>query len=431
MVEARSWLESTKKRGMALGLKGTKAVLDRLQLNLPSHIIHVAGSNGKGTVCALMAAALSLSSVENVLFTSPHVARIEERIRRNGTPLSSQEFDDALEKVYQAAIGDTLNQAIDLTFFEVTYLVSMIASVGSEVLILETGLGGRLDATRSGPATASLVTSVSREHIDILGSDLPSIAQEKVAIARPNCPIVIRDPENHEVREAMLSEVQNAGNGSLNETLAPAQALFVTIPKDSTVKDEAELLASALFESLGFTVETIGQAKQSLQWPARMQLLTKQETSTHPYLLDAAHNPSGLRRILPELERYISQHAPQKNGQSVWTLLFGTSPQQNLTEFLSPLHDLCRRMPPQHILLTQPHGGRYPGVETKTLLEQKWLNAAPMSVASAQHAVETLSVYPEEEVGLVVSLGSLYLQGNILNAFDWATDENLSLFAKQ
>ena len=431
MVEARSWLESTKKRGMALGLKGTKAVLDRLQLNLPSHIIHVAGSNGKGTVCALMAAALSLSGVENVLFTSPHVARIEERIRRNGTPLSSQEFDDALEKIYQAAIGDALNQAIDLTFFEVTYLVSMIASVGSEVLILETGLGGRLDATRSGPATASLVTSVSREHIDILGSDLPSIAQEKVAIARPNCPIVIRDPENHEVREAMLSEVQNAGNGSLNETLAPAQAFFVTIPKDSTVKDEAELLASALFESLGFTVETIGQAKQSLQWPARMQLLTKQETSTHPYLLDAAHNPSGLRRILPELERYISQHAPRKSGQSVWTLLFGTSPQQNLAEFLSPLHDLCRRMPPQHILLTQPHGGRYPGVQTETLLEQKWSNAAPLSVASAQHAVETLSAYSEEEVGLVVSLGSLYLQGNILNVFDWATDENLSLFAKQ
>ena len=88
-------------------------------------------------------------------------------------------------------------------------------------------------------------------------------------------------------------------------------------------------------------------------------------------------------------------------------------------------------MPPQHILLTQPHGGRYPGVQTETLLEQKWLNAAPLSVASAQHAVETLSAYSEEEVGLVVSLGSLYLQGNILNVFDWATDENLSLFAKQ
>jgi dihydrofolate synthase/folylpolyglutamate synthase len=431
VVEARSWLESTKKRGMALGLKGTKTVLDRLQLNLPSHIIHVAGSNGKGTVCALMAASLSIGGTENVLFTSPHVARIEERIRRNGIPISSQEFDEAVEKIYHAAIGDTLNQAIELTFFEVTYLVSMIASVGSDVLILETGLGGRLDATRSGPATASLVTSVSREHIDILGSDLPTIAQEKVAIARPNCPIIIRNPESHEVREAMLWEIQNAGNEALNETLAPAHAFFVTIPKGSTVKDEAGVLASALFESLGFTTESIDQAKQTLQWPARMQLLTEHETSTHPYLLDAAHNSSGLRRILPELERYVSEHAPQKNGQPVWTLLFGTSPQHNLAEFLSPLHDLCRRMPPQNILLTQPHGGRYPGIETETLLEQKWSNAAPLSVASAQQAVETLATYSEADVGLVVSLGSLYLQGNILNVFDWATDENLSLLAKQ
>ena len=69
--------------------------------------------------------------------------------------------------------------------------------------------------------------------------------------------------------------------------------------------------------------------------------------------------------------------------------------------------------------------------ETETLLEQKWSNAAPLSVASAQQAVETLATYSEGEVGLVVSLGSLYLQGNILNVFDWATDENLSLFAKQ
>ena len=430
MVEARSWLDSTKKRGMALGLKGTKTVLDRLQLTLPSHIIHVAGSNGKGTVCALMAGALSLSGIENVLFTSPHVARIEERIRKNGTPLSSKEFDNALEQIHHAAIGDKSNPPIELTFFEVTYLVSMIASVGSEVLILETGLGGRLDATRSGPATASLVTSISREHIDILGSNLATIAQEKVAIARPNCPIVIRDPEDHDVRQAMLTEVMNAGNETLSETPAPAKAYFVSIPKDITVLEEAGLLAHSLFDSIGFSTETVEQAKQIIRWPARMQPLTKLETSTHPYLLDAAHNPSGLRRILPELERYISQHAPQKNGQPLWTLLFGTSPQQNLTEFLSPLHDFCGRMPPRHILLTQPHGGRYPGVSIETLLEHNWSSATPLSVASAKQAVDTLSAYLEDEVGLVVSIGSLYLQGNLLNAFGWANDENLSLFAK-
>ena len=430
MVEARSWLESTKKRGMALGLKSTKTVLDRLQLTLPPHIIHVAGSNGKGTVCALMAASLSLNGIENILFTSPHVARIEERIRRNGCPISSQEFDSALLRIHHAANGAEFNSVIELTFFEVTYLVSMVCSAGSTVLILETGLGGRLDATRCGPATASLVTSVSLEHTDILGSNLPAIAQEKVAVTRPHCPIIIRDPENLEVRQAMLTEVLNAGNEDLNEIPAPGKAHFVTIPKEATVHEEAGFLAYALFDTLGFATEFIEQARDILRWPARMQQLTALETSTHPYLLDAAHNLSGLRRILPELERYITQHAPEKDGQPLWTLLFGTSPQDDLTEFLTPLHDLCRRMPPKQIVLTQPHGGRYPGVAIALLLEQNWSSNMPLSAASASQAVETLSAYSEDEVGLVVSLGSLYLQGNLLNVFDWASDENLSLFAK-
>jgi len=426
---ARSWLESTKKRGMALGLKGTKSVLDRLGLTLPRHIIHVAGSNGKGTVSALMATALVLNDIDNVLFTSPHVARIEERVRRNGTPLSSQEFDEALERIYLATLDDEHNPVIDLTFFEVTYLVSIISSVGSEVLILETGLGGRLDATRSGPATASLVTAVSREHVDVLGSELSSIAREKAAISRPNCPLIIRDPEDEEVRQAMLFEALNAGNEMLGEISAPAQVTFVSIPKDASVQQEAVLLAQAMFDKIGFSTEKIEQARKILRWPARMHLLSNNETSTHPFLLDAAHNPSGLRRIIPELERFISLHAPKTDNGPLWTLLFGTSPQHNLAEFLSPLHELCRRIPPKQILLTQPQGGRHPGVEVEILAEQQW-SIPPLKFASASQVVETLRTHSEAEIGLVVSLGSLYLQGNLLNIFDWTSDENLSLFAK-
>ena len=87
-------------------------------------------------------------------------------------------------------------------------------------------------------------------------------------------------------------------------------------------------------------------------------------------------------------------------------------------------------LPPKQIVLTQPHGGRYPGVAIELLLEQNWSSDTPLRAASASQAVETLSAYSEDEVGLVVSLGSLYLQGNLLNVFDWASDENLSLFAK-
>ena len=194
--------------------------------------------------------------------------------------------------------------------------------------------------------------------------------------------------------------------------------------------DEAVELATAVFEKIGFSTGSIKQAKQILRWPARMHLLSKSETSSHPYLLDAAHNPSGLRRILPELEQFIAQHSPRNENGPVWTLLFGTSPQHDLSEMLSPLHEMCRRIPPSQILLTLPHGGRYPGVEIEVLLEQKWLLENPLTFPSVSKAVETLASHPSKNVGLVVSLGSLYLQGNILNYFEWASDENLSLFAK-
>tara|TARA_Y100000766_G_scaffold264070_1_gene256605 strand:+ start:20914 stop:22263 length:1350 start_codon:yes stop_codon:yes gene_type:complete len=430
VVEARTWLESSKKRGMALGLQGTKTVLDRLQLELPQHIFHVAGSNGKGTACAVMAATLSLEGRANVLFTSPHVCRIEERVRRNGIPLSPKEFDEALLRVRRAASGDDDTIDIELTFFEITYLVAMVASVGSEVLILETGLGGRLDATRSGPATVSLVTSVSCEHRDILGSDLPTIAREKAAIARPGCPILIREPEDQDVRNAMLEEATNAGNSMLQENREPADVSFVQIDRDSGVLDEAVKLATSVFGKAGFSTDSISKARRFLRWPARMHSLSKSETASHPYLLDAAHNPSGLLRILPELEQFIRIHAPQNEEGPVWTLLFGTSPQHDLDEMLSPFHEMCHRIPPQKILLTRPLGGRYPGVELEVLLGRKWTDEHPLCYPSALQAIESLAVKPAKNVGLVVSLGSLYLQGNILNAFDWASDENLSLFAK-
>ena len=178
-------------------------------------------------------------------------------------------------KIRQAAKGDVNSSEIELTFFEITYLVAMVASEGCEVLILETGLGGRLDATRSGPATASVVTSVSLEHRDILGPDLPSIAREKAAIARPNYPILIRDPEDDDVRNAMLDETMNAGNSLLGETLGSANASFVNITSGIGVVDEAVELATAVFEKIGFSTSSIKQAKQVLRWPARMHLLSK------------------------------------------------------------------------------------------------------------------------------------------------------------
>ncbi|RJU93850.1 MAG: hypothetical protein DWC08_03015 [Candidatus Poseidoniales archaeon] len=431
VVDVRNWLQSTKSRGMALGLKGTKTVLERLNLSLPANIIHVAGSNGKGTVCALMSTALGLADVEHVMFTSPHVVRIEERIRRNCTPVSSKEFDQALEVVFAASQGEGIDSCVDLTFFEVTYLVAMVCSQGSEVLILETGLGGRLDATRSGPATVSLVTSVSCEHTDILGDDLPSIAREKAAICRPNRTLFVREPQRKDVLEAILEEAHSAGNAELGEIPAPAHPIAIPIRENASVREEAAILAKAVLQSLHFPTGVLEKADLCMRWPARMQLLSIEQTSSHPYLLDAAHNPSGITRILPELENCIVKSAPHVNKKPVWSLLLGTSPQHDLAQFLSPLLRLCEQLPPQQIVITEPQGGRYQGVPVSQLTSFFESKENLHSYSKPSDALHALSQLDREEVGLVVSLGSLYLQGNILKSFGLTSDEFLSLYAKQ
>ena len=142
--DLREWLEATKNKGMALGLENTNRILSYLNLNFDNtQIIHVAGSNGKGTLCSLIAASLCLNEDSNVLFSSPHLCRVEERIRLDGRPIDEIKFDQALAQVKTA----TEKLKIALTFFETTFLVAMIvtADINPKLLILETGLGGRLD----------------------------------------------------------------------------------------------------------------------------------------------------------------------------------------------------------------------------------------------------------------------------------------------
>ena len=426
--DVRAWLDSTKNRGMALGLNHTKAALDRLSLpHQPEHIIHVAGSNGKGTVCALMAGSLTLSGVSNLFFSSPHLVRVEERIRFNGIPVDAPTFNRAVSKVRSASKQEP---EIPLTFFEVTYLVAMqcASDAGVEVLILETGLGGRKDATRSGPATVCLVTSLSAEHKDVLGSSLPLIAKEKAAIARPGGRLLIRKPSDAAVKEAMLEEANMAGQPSLGESRVPARTQWVEIPGESSVRQEAMILAEALFTAVELPKEHLQLANKTVRWPARMQHLSVQATGHHPYLLDAAHNPSGLQRVLPELEQIIQAACEGEEGG--WSLLFGTSPQDDLDAFCAPLLDLCKRHPPHMVVLSEPQGGRYPGVDSDVLAQYPWQCSVQATIKSPNDAVQTLLQHPASSVGLVVSLGSLYLQGNLLEALGLDGDGHLSLLAK-
>jgi len=427
MEDVRQWLNSSKSKGMALGLPNTKQALDRLNLKFDNtHIFHVAGSNGKGTTCAILAASVQLSGHSAVLFSSPHVSRIEERIRIDGVPIASDLFDSALAEVKQISEESPV---IDLTFFEITYLCAMVtaSSHNSDVLILETGLGGRLDATRTAPADTCIITSISAEHSEILGDDICKIAQEKVAIARPGVKVIIRDPENEDIKAAMREECQAAGNIELGEIPLPAQPIFVEIPQMVTTRQEAAILVDQTLKRTGMDTSTVWQAKNSIQWPARMQFIPAGKTGGHEFLLDGAHNPSGMARIMPEVANMIESYKIQ-----AWSLIFAASPQQEMDAFVAPLLEYCQKNPPRQIIITAPQGGRYPGIEPQQLMTH--FMAIDCDISAVEYPESALSIIEDEEphdVGLIVSLGSMYLQGNILGLLYLDSDEDLSLLAKR
>lgn len=379
----REWLNEIRARGMSLGLENTQIALERLgQPQFSAPAIHVAGSNGKGTACAIISGALILSGMKTGTFTSPHVARIEERIRVDGVPISTTEFDQALLRIK--------NLQMDLTMFEVTWLAACILfeQHSVDIMVVETGLGGRLDATRTCNSVACLVTSISLEHTEILGDNITDIALEKAAIAADGAPLVMK----------MLEQ-------GLEEIESKYDVEWISV-EEIDFRAEAAILARAVLEkaNLHSAADFVDEAESKVRWPARMQTII---VEGREYLLDSAHNPSGMQRLCKSLEKIVSKRE--------WSLIFGCSPQTDLETMLTPLKELISRYPPIDVVCTESPSGRYPAVDSKLLKIGR-------AVKDPNEAL--IQVRGD----FVISCGSLYLQGDLLKAIGWDSDENLSFF---
>ena len=422
---ARAWLESTKSKGMALGLDNTARAIAALELPSPTYeTVHVAGSNGKGTTIATLGAALTEAGLRHIAFTSPHLVRVEERVRLNGTPIASATFDEALASVHAMATRTD----IALTFFETTLLVALVVAAEQQpdVLLLETGLGGRLDATRAVPADVAVITSLSLEHTDILGETLEAIAGEKAAIARPGKPLIVRTVGDPAARAQIEDIANNAGNLTIEGIQGPASLHWVEVPEEATYFEEASLLAKAIWKHLKCADAGEWPEIRGLRWPGRMQEVHT-KGSENVWLLEGAHNPSGMEVSCREL-------MDDDRWTHPWMLLLGSTPQSDMEAMLSPLVDLCKQHPPAAVVLTEPQFGRYPGVP-----------CAALEAALRDRGVETTASFPQpadavawiegraDELGVahnVLCIGSLYLQGNVLQALGADDDEALAIVAK-
>ena len=412
----REWLAESKKRGMELGLERIHAThLALLQEPYQASIVHIAGSNGKGTLCATLAAHLDAVGYSTVMFTSPHLVRVEERIRIGGRPINAHLFDDLLLKIRDAE----LLLKIELTYFEITFLVACLCAQHNNVdfFIVETGLGGRYDATRILPADVCVLASLSLEHRDILGNTLAEIAAEKAAIARPGKVLIVRNIQDSDATAAIESEARNAGRVDLGETKQGAYLEWVDVSEDTSMRNEAFHLAKATLESLDINADELKASIQSLNWPGRFQEIPANWSGS--ILFDAAHNPSGLVKILPQLQQSIAEHRS-------WALVFGCTPQHDLLTFSEPLIDLCRMNPPQFIILTEPQFGRYPAVSLDTLQGLDW--PASSTVHLCKDANESYAFLNQHRPEYSVVVGSLYLVGEMFDAMGLLGTEHMELF---
>ena len=379
----RDWLQESRARGMSLGLENTRAALERLgQPQSCAPAIHVAGSNGKGTACAIISGALILSGRRTGTFTSPHLARVEERVRIDGVPVSAAELDEALVRIRELEM--------DLTMFEVTWLAACLLFEQHEVeiMVVETGLGGRLDATRTCNAIACLVTSISLEHTEILGDNIVDIALEKAAIADDGTPLVMKRLEDGVLEIETRYDVE-----------------WVSVENES-FRAEAAHLARSILRVAGIdeAAELVSEAEANVRWPARMQTV---EFEKREYLLDSAHNPSAMQRLCKSLEDVVAERQ--------WSLIFGCSPQKYLDAMLAPLKELISKYPPLDVVCTESPSGRYPAVDAE-------------SIGFGRVIKNPSEALLQVKGNFIISCGSLYLQGDLIRAMGIDSDENLSLF---
>ena len=285
-LEALAWLYGTQRFGIKLGLENIQRLLQELDVPAQEQrVIHVAGTNGKGSVCAMIDSICRAHGSRTGLFTSPHLVTYRERIRVNGEMIAEGKVAEGLTAIHRL-ISDWEPHP---TFFEITTSLALMhfKECRCELIILETGLGGRLDATNAVEPVVSVITPIGYDHEKWLGNSLEEIAGEKAGIIKARLPVVsaAQEPVAEKVIRARAAECE-----------APIQFVRDAYSKTPLAlagahqKQNAALAIAALRHG-GITVteREIARGLAGVQWPARFQRWDER------IIIDGAHNPAGAR----------------------------------------------------------------------------------------------------------------------------------------
>ncbi len=391
------------------------AALGNPERRLPP-IIHVAGTNGKGSTCAFLRAIGEAAGMRVHVYTSPHLVRFNERIRLAGTLVDDATLEAALEEV------ERVNAGQPITVFEVLMAASFVlfARVPADLCVLEVGLGGRADATNviAAPA-ACAITSISMDHKEMLGDTLAKIAAEKAGIMKPGAPVVTgAQPDG--VLEVFRAHAASVGAplGCRGEAWSIAAAADGLVFRDAAGMldlpppalpgphqiDNAGIAVAALRASgLAIPEAAYGRGLAAATWPARLQRLTGALARTLPagweLWLDGGHNPGGGEALTAHVAGW---------GDRPLHVLVGMKQAKDSAEFLRPL------LPHATTLWAVSEPGQHLALPVEAIIAASGGIARPGPTIAA-----AIAQLPPGPAARVLICGSLYLAGEVLKADGW------------
>jgi dihydrofolate synthase/folylpolyglutamate synthase len=388
--KALRWLYATQLTGIKLGLDNMRRLLLELGFDespgrFPPLFLHVAGTNGKGSVSAMLDALCRASGHRTGLYTSPHLISFCERIRVDGATISEAQVANGIERLREL----TRHWEHPPTFFEYTTALALehFRAERAEIIVWETGLGGRLDATNVVQPAVSVLTPVAMDHQNYLGHTLGEVAAEKAGIIKPGAPVVSA-PQEPLVEQVF--RVTATTHGSTIEFVDESWDGPLGLAGDYQRRNAALALAALRVAGLPPRAAAIAPALESVNWPGRFQLLEGGRL-----VLDGAHNPGAAARLVETWR--------QRFGTEKATVILALMRDKDVGGFARALAPLMTRA----LTVT----ARNPRAHSAESLRALVADHAPAeAIDSLRAALERAREFPEP----ILVCGSLYLVGEAL-----------------
>jgi dihydrofolate synthase/folylpolyglutamate synthase len=400
-----SYLFSLEQFGIKFGLDNISTLVARLgHPERTFQSVHIAGTNGKGSVTAMVDAALRAAGHRSARYTSPHLIDLTERFVIDGRPVS----EDALVAVIAdlqrvvASLLDDGTLSAPPTFFEVTTAAAfeLFRRAGVAVAVVEVGLGGRLDATNVVLPAATAITSIAFDHERYLGSTIEEIAFEKAGIIKPGVPVVIGELEP-EASGVIHRVARERGADVIRTTAADARGFSIGLPGVHQAGNAA--IAVKLLETLdaqGMLVprEAIARGLAQPEWPGRLD--HRRLADGRELLLDAAHNPAGAAALASYLRA-------EPGGP--WPLVFAAMKDKDTPRMFAALLPAV-----SHLILTRATS---PRSADPSALEAQARAISDVQVTIAPSPAEALAIAWRDAPRIVVA-GSIFLLGDVLKQIE-------------